>query len=124
MIAQQQGLLRKCLKRFLSTAAPKIGWAYTESRLSDEFNKQFEGASQNMTAEESGEYAEMKKLLDDPEICRIAQPVFRYLKATLLIRKNNVDCSVKYTNSGGYTNEEPRYVYHGVSPKYCSTVLK
>jgi hypothetical protein len=80
-------------------------------QLSDKFNKQFEGASQNMTAEESHEYAEMKKLLDDPEICRIAQPVFRYLKATLLIRKNNVDCSVKYTNSGGYTNEEPRYVY-------------
>jgi len=57
------------------------------------------------------EYSEMKKLLDDDEINKIAEPIFSYLKATISIRNKNIDCTVDITNSSGYTSHEPQYVY-------------
>lgn len=57
------------------------------------------------------EYSEMKKLLDDDELNKIAEPIFSYLKATLSIRNKNIDCIVDITNSAGYTSHRPRYAY-------------
>jgi len=57
------------------------------------------------------EYSEMKKLLDDEELNKIAEPIFSYLKATLSIRNKNIDCTVDITNSAGYTYHASRYAY-------------
>lgn len=58
------------------------------------------------------EHNEMKKILDgDGELNKVAKPIFSYLRATQSIRNKNIDCTIEYTNSGGYYNSEPRYVY-------------
>lgn len=64
-----------------------------------------------MKETEGQEYSEMKKLLDDEELNKIAEPIFSYLKATLSIRNKNIDCTVDITNSAGYTNHASRYAY-------------
>ena len=51
------------------------------------------------------------ELLKNEEIYKIAKPILEYLKAVLTIRKNNIDTTFKYTNSAGYTNEDPTFIY-------------
>lgn len=49
------------------------------------------------------EYNEMKKLLEDDEIGKIAEPILAYLKATMLIRDKNI--------TQGESEQGTRYVY-------------
>lgn len=64
-----------------------------------------------MLAKRDSDFEEMEKLLSDTEISRIAQPIFQYLRATLSVRTKKRECLTRYTNSGGFTNEMPRFVY-------------